>query len=192
MMQPKAKTQGMAERDALPSRRCKTLWRQSKLSKRRRQKGAEAGRAKAASAATATAELATQNHDESDQEPDAAANDVGLTDEEYMRLRMKHKVGTDLDTLNEESPSLLISSSLTTRITTTPSSRMAIRTMKRSTTRSSNAKQAESRRKAEIAAEKDQKIVDQIMESGRLFIRNLPFAASEDEIQSFFESFGTV
>ena len=53
-------------------------------------------------------------------------------------------------------------------------------------------KQAEQRRKAQEAAEKDQKIVDQIMESGRLFVRNLPFAASEDEIQGFFGSFGTV
>ena len=53
----------------------------------------------------------------------------------------------------------------------------------------------QARRDRERLAEeqrKDQENVDIIMQSGRLFVRNLPFAATEEELETFFATFGPV
>lgn len=191
VMQPKAKRKAWQNEDALPEQTMQDIVAPEQAIEKEAAKKAQR-QADAKAAFAAAAEQAAQSNDESDQEPDAAANDVGLTDEEYMRLRMKHKVGTDLDTLNDDSssaPHFEQSDDEKVDDAEQPDSDSDDEEVN---DEELERKQAESRRKAEIAAEKDQKIVDQIMESGRLFIRNLPFAASEDEIQSFFESFGTV
>ncbi|EST05859.1 RNA recognition motif domain protein [Kalmanozyma brasiliensis GHG001] len=193
VMQPKAKRKAWQNEDAIPEQTMEDIFAPveaiEKKAARRAQKKADAE-----ASAAAAAESAAQSKDaseESDAEPDAAANDVGLTDEEYMRLRMKHKVGTDLDTLHDPADTPQFEQSDDEKDAAAEESDPESED-EQVNDEELERKQAASRRKAEIAAEKDQKIVDQIMESGRLFIRNLPFSANQDEIQSFFESFGTV
>ncbi|CBQ71105.1 probable RNA-binding protein [Sporisorium reilianum SRZ2] len=197
VMQPKAKRKAWQNEDALPEQTMHDIVAPveaiEKKAARKAQKKADA-EAAAAAAAEAEATAASKNASEdSEPEPDATANDVGLTDEEYMRLRMKHKVGTDLDTLEEESPSVpQFEQSDDEKDDNDAADSDVDSDDEQVHDQEFERKQAELQRKAEKAAEQDQKLVDQIMESGRLFIRNLPFAANEDEIQAFFESFGTV
>lgn len=194
VMQPKAKRKAWQNKDALPEQSMQDIVAPveaiEKKAARKAQKKADA--AAAAAAATEATALSNGASEESDAEPepDATANDVGLTDEEYMRLRMKHKVGTDLDTLDEEPSSAPQFEQSDDEKNDDDSD--ADSDDEQLYDPDFERKQAELQRKAEQAAEKDQKLVDQIMDSGRLFIRNLPFAANEDEIQAFFESFGTV
>ncbi|SPO25066.1 probable RNA-binding protein [Ustilago trichophora] len=193
VMQPKAKRKAWQNEDALPEQTMQDIIAPVEvIEKKAAKKAAKKANAEAAASAAAKAAAQTSEaQDESEPEPDATANDVGLTDEEYMRLRMKHKVGTDLDTLEEDSSAPQFEQSDDEKDTKAQESNSDSED-EEVNDEELERKQAEQRRKAEEAAEKDQKIVDQIMESGRLFIRNLPFAANQDEIQSFFESFGTV
>lgn len=193
VMQPKAKRKAWQNEDALPEQTMQDIVAPEEAIEKKALKKAQK-KANADAAASAAAEAAAQSNeagDESEAEPDATANDVGLTDEEYMRLRMKHKVGTDLDTL-EDDPSVPQFEQSDDEKDDKADDSDSDSEDEQVNDEELERKQAAQRRKAEEAAEKDQKIVDQIMESGRLFIRNLPFAANEDEIQSFFESFGTV
>lgn len=48
------------------------------------------------------------------------------------------------------------------------------------------------RQRLEAAARQEQETIDTIMASGRLFVRNLPFAASEDELEAHFAQWGEV
>ncbi len=111
-----------------------------------------------------------------------------------MRLRMKHKVGTDLDTPLDDPAAPQFEQSGDENDKDEPAAADSDSDSDDEPVNDAEVerKQAAQRKKAQEAAEKDLKIVDQIMESGRLFIRNLPFSATDDEIQSFFESFGTV
>ena len=193
VMQPKAKRKAWQNEDALPEQTMQDIIAPVEAIEKKAAKKAQK-KASAEAAAAATAEAASQDHqaeEESDLEADATANDIGLTDEEYMRLRMKHKVGTDLDTPEDSSAVPQFEQSDDEKDGSGDESDSGSED-EQVNDEELERKQAEQRRKAQEAAEKDQKIVDQIMESGRLFVRNLPFAASEDEIQGFFESFGTV
>lgn len=199
VMQPKAKRKAWQNEDAPPEQTMQDIVAPEqaieKKAARKAQKKADA-QAAAVSAAEAEAETTAQQDSpsESTPEPDAAANDVGLTDEEYMRLRMKHKVGTDLDTLQESSSAPQFEQSDDEKDDAEAAAADSDSDAEDEQVKDEDfeRKQAQMQRKAQLAAEKDQKLVDQIMDSGRLFIRNLPFAANEDDIQSFFESFGTV
>ncbi|GAC98704.1 RNA recognition motif containing protein [Pseudozyma hubeiensis SY62] len=197
VMQPKAKRKAWQNEDAPPEQTMQDIVAPEeaieKKAARKAQKKADAAAA-ALSAAEAEATAQQDSPSESTPEPDATANDVGLTDEEYMRLRMKHKVGTDLDTLPESSSAPQFEQSDDEKDDANAAAADSDSDAEDEQVKDEafERKQAQMQRKAQLAAEKDQKLVDQIMDSGRLFIRNLPFAANEDDIQSFFESFGTV
>ncbi|KAI3492188.1 hypothetical protein L1887_43477 [Cichorium endivia] len=170
VMQPKAKRKAWQERrrDARADHGRHLLRRRGPSRRRppRRPRSRRKPRQRAAAAAAATGSNSAQADadDASEPEPDAAVNDVGLTDEETTR---PSPLRSDSESDSEDEADAVNDEEL-------------------------ERKQAAQRRKAEQAAERDQKIVDQIMESGRLFVRNLPFTATDDDIESFFESFGTV
>lgn len=207
VMQPKAKRKAWQNEDALPQQTMQDITApvdklENKAEKKaaKKKKAAQAAaqpqpQAQAQAQASASTGKTEEEAEAEAEEPDTVANDVGLTDEEYMRLRMKHKVGTDLDTLDatttaagpqfEQSDDEQDLDQADSTVSDS-SDEEEIKDEELEQT------QAAQRRKAEESAAKEQKIVDQIMESGRLFVRNLPFAASEEEIQGFFESFGTV
>ncbi|KAJ9478762.1 Multiple RNA-binding domain-containing protein 1 [Pseudozyma hubeiensis] len=197
VMQPKAKRKAWQNEDAPPEQTMQDIVAPEhaieKKAARKAQKKADA-QAAAVSAAEAETTAQQDSPSESTPEPDAAANDVGLTDEEYMRLRMKHKVGTDLDTLQESSSAPQFEQSDDEKDDAEAAAADSDFDAEDEQVKDEDfeRKQAQMQRNAQLAAEKNQKLIDQIMDSGRLFIRNLPFAANEDDIQSFFESFGTV
>ncbi|ETS60854.1 hypothetical protein PaG_04771 [Moesziomyces aphidis] len=201
VMQPKAKRKAWQNEDAMPEQTMDDIFSgveavEKKAAKKAKKQAKAEAEAAAAAAATGSNSAQADADDASEPEPDAAVNDVGLTDEEYMRLRMKHRVGTDLDTQDdptapqfeqsddEKDDKAVASASDSESDSDDEADAVNDEELER--------KQAAQRRKAEQAAERDQKIVDQIMESGRLFVRNLPFTATDDDIESFFESFGTV
>lgn len=107
---------------------------------------------------------------------DGAAKDETLSDLEYMRRRMRHKVAG-----GDEAP----------------------KAFEQSDSEASAASEAEDdvddapaaeRRRAQLeeAQRRDEENVDTIMESGRLFVRNLPYSATEDELETFFTMYGPV
>lgn len=198
VMQPKAKRKAWQNEDGLPEQTMEDITAPvEKLEKKAEKKAKKAAAADAkAQKDEAAAAVAEEAEEEAEAELGAAANDVGLTDEEYMRLRMKHKVGTDLDKVDDETtpagPQFEQSDDEKDDADNKADESDSDSEDEEVNDEELERKQAAQRRKAEAAAAKDQKIVDQIMESGRLFVRNLPFAASEDEVQSFFESFGSV
>lgn len=107
---------------------------------------------------------------------DGAAADEALSDLEYMRRRMRHKVAG-----GDEPPKVF----------------------EQSDSEDSEAEDeaedveeapAAERRRAQLEEEqrRDEENVDTIMESGRLFVRNLPYSATEDELESFFTTYGPV
>ena len=102
-----------------------------------------------------------------------AAADETLSDLEYMRRRMRHRVAG-----GDEPPKVF----------------------EQSDSEASEAEEeadeapAAERRRAQLEEEqrRDEENVDTIMESGRLFVRNLPYSATEDELESFFTTYGPV
>lgn len=201
VMQPKAKRKAWQNEDAMPEQTMDDIFSgveavEKKAAKKAKKQAKAEAEAAAAAAATESNSAKSGADDASEPEADAAVNDVGLTDEEYMRLRMKHRVGTDLDTQDdptapqfeqsddEKDDKAAASASDSDSDSDDEADAVNDEELER--------KQAAQRRKAEQAAARDQKLVDQIMESGRLFVRNLPFTATDDDIESFFESFGTV
>ncbi|PWZ01528.1 RNA-binding domain-containing protein [Testicularia cyperi] len=209
VMQPKSKRKAWQNEDALPEQTLLDITAPNDaLEKKAAKKARKAAEAAAAAAQTdggsgvglsadgaATTTAADSDDSDDEAEPDAVANDAGLTDAEYMQLRMKHRVGTDLEGVkdfeqsdDEQLPSLKHddhdhrsdSDSDSDSEDETPQDPQTLK------------RQEAQRRRAQEAARKDQETVDQIMQSGRLFVRNLPFSATEQELQSFFQSFGTV
>lgn len=108
---------------------------------------------------------------------DGAAADEGLTDLEYMRRRMRHHVAGGAEAparAFEQSDSEAESD---TEVREAPEEAAA----------------AEREREAlERQRRADEANVDTIMASGRLFVRNLPFSATEDELMAFFATYGEV
>lgn len=107
---------------------------------------------------------------------DGAAADEALSDLEYMRRRMRHKVAGDEPKAFEQSDEE--SESDDEDAEEAPAAE----------------EEAAARRRAQLEEKqrKDEENVDTIMESGRLFVRNLPFSATEDELAAMFESYGSV
>lgn len=107
---------------------------------------------------------------------DTAATDEQLSDLEYMRRRMRHKVaGGEEEKVFEQSDSEASSAS-------------------ESESESEDEAEENAQRRARLEAEqrKEEENVDTIMQSGRLFVRNLPFSATEDELDTFFSTYGPV
>lgn len=103
---------------------------------------------------------------------DHVAEDEELDDLEYMRRRMRHKIaGADEPKAFEQSDDEADADE----------------------DEAEENLPAERRRADLVAAQrKDEENIDTIMQSGRLFVRNLPFTATEDEVAAFFASFGPV
>ncbi|EPQ30657.1 uncharacterized protein PFL1_01558 [Pseudozyma flocculosa PF-1] len=122
-------------------------------------------------------------------EKDGAVNDEELDDLEYMRRRMRHRVGVGLE--DEADPKDKVEKAFEQS-----DDEDDVGEQEASESESEDEevvrKQEQQRKAAEETAQREQKIVDEIMESGRLFIRNLPYSASSDDIREFFESFGNV
>jgi len=118
-----------------------------------------------------------RKHDQAVQAPtDGAATNEALSDLEYMRRRMRHKVAGDEPKAFEQSDEE--SESDEEDAEEAPAAE----------------EEAAARRRAQLEEKqrKDEENVDTIMESGRLFVRNLPFSATEDELAAMFESYGSV
>ncbi|PKI83001.1 Multiple RNA-binding domain-containing protein 1 [Malassezia vespertilionis] len=102
---------------------------------------------------------------------DEAAKDDTLSDLDYLRRRMRHSVtGGEKTRAFEQSDS------------------------EEEEQEDVEFAAAQARRKAQLEEEqrKDEENVDTIMQSGRLFVRNLPFSATEEELEHFFAGFGAV
>lgn len=183
VMQPKSKRKGWQNEDAPPAQSLTDIMAPMEALEKKAAKKAKKEAFAQASPSTIVADPPAQEREES-VEPDSVANDAALTDAEYLQLRMKHKVGADMETpvasgkefqQSDEEPEEDSDSE--------EEEELDAQFIKR---------QEAQRRKAAEAAEKDQEAVDQIMESGRLFVRNLPFAASEEDIRKSFQKFGNV
>lgn len=115
---------------------------------------------------------------EDEREPETAPSDGAAQDEElddlaYMRRRMRYKVAG-------EAPPAFVQSDDEQE--------------EEEEEEEEEEDPAEVAHRAKLAEEqrKDEENVDTIMESGRLFVRNLPFTATEDELESFFAAYGPV
>lgn len=120
--------------------------------------------------------------------PDEALNDEGLTDMEYMARRMRRGVGKEGGT----------SANDVTRDKEFEQSDSEAGSDDESSDGEDDGapnpldeERAERERKElEEKARKDQEAVDTIMASARLFVRNLPFAVTEEELAVHFAQFG--
>lgn len=119
------------------------------------------------------------DEEEGYQDPQSSvALDEGITDLEYMYKRMRKTVGQDLE--NEEQNSQSSDENL-------------VGVVDSASSEDEEARKNEVEKKALAEkAQKDQDDVDAIMDSGRLFIRNVPFTATEEEIESYFAKYGVV
>lgn len=121
------------------------------------------------------------------QPQDSVATDEKMTDLEYMYKRMRRKVGVEPEEKGYEQSD-----------GEKDDARDGEELDEESAIDSDNddaaekLRQEKQRRRMEDKARKDQEDVDTIMESGRLFVRNLPFEASEEELQTYFSQYGTV
>lgn len=110
--------------------------------------------------------------------------DEGMTDLDYMYKRMKRKVGEDLevdDQKFEQSDSEKEEDDdKKSEVSEDSVDPIMVR------------KQQEEKRQLEEKAGQDEANVDTIMTSGRLFIRNLPFEATEEDLESYFAKYGAV
>lgn len=101
---------------------------------------------------------------------DGAAQNEELSDLEYMRRRMRHKVAGDAPPAFEQSDE----------------------DEEDEEDEEEDADAAAHRARLAEEEHRDEENVDTIMQSGRLFVRNLPFSATEDELESFFGAYGPV
>lgn len=115
--------------------------------------------------------------------PDAALNDEELTDMDYLARRMKRNVAAEEPVKTfEQSDSEDDKGDKDDDQDSDAESEVEDEVAK--------ARIEKQRLSAEEKAKKDQEAVDTIMASGRIFIRNLPFAASEEDVTKHFSSFG--
>ena len=112
---------------------------------------------------------------------DGAAADEELSDLEYMRRRMRHKVAGE----DSAPPPPTFEQSDSEEAEDEPASDDEIPEAERL---------ASERRRAKLEAQQrqDEENVDTIMASGRLFVRNLPFSATEDDVGAVFRQYGPV
>lgn len=117
----------------------------------------------------------------------ALANDEGMTDVEYMYKMMKRKVGTEF----EEKDDVKTFEQSDDEVDDNQKKR-ALSSEEEELDDAEKRRQERRQYALEKKARKDQEDVDTIMTTGRLFVRNLPFGAQEDEIEAFFSHFGEV
>lgn len=118
---------------------------------------------------------------------DNAASNEALSDLEYMRRRMRHKVA------GGEGPSPAFEQS-DSDSSDSEGDQDQDQDDEEDDEDDERDKEEAARRKAALEEQKrrDEENVDTIMESARLFVRNLPYSATEDELASFFSSYGAV
>lgn len=165
---------------------------QKKQKKKEREQQAEEQRNAQAAAASSTATQPVER----DATPDEALDDEGLTDMEYMARRMRRGVGKEEVATadariaaphNEKA----FDQSDSEADSDADDSESDDDAEEGSSTRTKE--QAERERKdLEEKARKDQEAVDTIMVSARLFVRNLPFAVTEEELSNHFAQFGPI
>ncbi|PWN52563.1 RNA-binding domain-containing protein [Violaceomyces palustris] len=132
---------------------------------------------------TPSSAMTDHDGDGDEEQKDEAVNDDGLTDLEYMRRRMRRRVGAEEEEREkafEQSEDEQDASSSSSEDEDDEDDVEALKALEKA------------KAQQEAQAKKEQETVDAIMETGRLFIRNLPFSATEEEIESFFSSFGHV
>ncbi|PWN26296.1 hypothetical protein BDZ90DRAFT_265235 [Jaminaea rosea] len=201
VMAPKKKRKTWQNEEDDPEERLKSApadeeTTDSKKERKRAKKEAKV-EADAAQAATTTADAndadGDDDDDNADMEQDEALNDEGLTDLDYMAKRMRRNVGLEQQAAQaaakkakqfEQSDSEAGSESSDSDQSDEESDEEEDEVTK--------AKQEKERLALEEKARKDQEAVDTIMGSGRLFIRNLPFSASEEDLEQHFAVFGPV
>lgn len=147
---------------------------------------------------------AGKDTDEAEKEvaADSAVNDEGMTDLEYMYKRMKRKVGADLEEEEqkafEQSDDEDAGGEKKKEIAASDESEEEEEEEKEEEEEEEEVdeKEAQKQERQRIAlekkAKKDQEDADSIMESGRLFVRNLPFETVEDDLEEYFSKFGQV
>lgn len=116
---------------------------------------------------------------ESESEPapsDGAAQNEELSDLEYMRRRMRHKVAGEAPPAFEQSDE----------------DEDEDDEEEEEEEEEEDADAAAHRARLAEEEHRDEENVDTIMQFGRLFVRNLPFSATEDELESFFGAYGPV
>lgn len=130
---------------------------------------------------------------ETDEVVDATVNDEGMTDLEYMYKRMKRKVGADLEEEEKafEQSDEEDSSNLNQQDDAAPSESEGEEEEDEIDEKEAQ-KQERQRLALEKKAKKELEDADSIMESGRLFVRNLPFETGEDDLEEYFSRFGQV
>ncbi|UZJ53036.1 hypothetical protein CBS101457_002356 [Exobasidium rhododendri] len=144
--------------------------------------------------ANGTSDKAENDRDEEDAlEQDAVVHDEGLTDLEYMYKRMKRKVGEDLeeqdkkfeqsDSEGDDDDEEKEEEDANDKTTDSDTEDVDEEEVK---------KQDRERADLEEKARKDQENVDAIMSNGRLFVRNLPFDATEEDLENYFAKSGEV
>ncbi|WFD35547.1 Multiple RNA-binding domain-containing protein 1 [Malassezia cuniculi] len=103
---------------------------------------------------------------------DGVAHNEELSDLEYMRQRMRHKVAGEAPPVFTQSDD----------------------EASENESESEEEDPAAEAHRAKLAEEqrKDEENVDTLMQSGRLFVRNLPYSATEDELEAFFSTYGPV
>ncbi|PWN45247.1 RNA-binding domain-containing protein [Ceraceosorus guamensis] len=129
----------------------------------------------------------TEEADDAPVKADAALDDEGLTDLDYMHRRMRRKIGGD----DEEE---------VTNATTKPKEfdqsdsedGDSVSDAESMMNEEEAAKAEKQRQELAVKAQQEQETTDTIMESRRLFVRNLPFTASETELEEFFGQWGAV
>ncbi|CEH17141.1 RNA-binding protein (RRM superfamily) [Ceraceosorus bombacis] len=117
----------------------------------------------------------------------AALDDEGLTDLDYMHRRMRRKIGGD----DEEE--VTNATAKPKEFDQSDSEDGDSVSDAESIIHEEEAARAEKQRQElAVKAQQEQETTDTIMESRRLFVRNLPFTASETELEEFFGQWGAV
>lgn len=165
--------------------------------KKKEKKKQEATGEAASQAARVASGLSHEESQQHDREvtPDEALNDEGLTDMDYLARRMKRNVAADLDVEGSKAaptaPAKEFEQSDSEAEDGNEDSSSEEEDAE-SDDEQAKRRQEEKQKALQEKARKDQEAVDTIMVSGRLFVRNLPFAASEEELHNHFAPFGTV
>ena len=149
--------------------------------KKKAQATESAGAAKVLDAAI----KASEGKENDDDAQDATVHDEGMTDLEYMYKRMKRKVGEEAE---EQDKKFEQSDSEADDDEQQGEAQSDMESIDEEEVKRQERERAELEKKAR----QDQENVDAIMASGRLFIRNLPFDATEEELERYFSRSGEV
>ncbi|CAO1615917.1 unnamed protein product [Parajaminaea phylloscopi] len=159
-----------------------------KKKRKKDRSAADVPAANESSTGLADGEGAAKSDDVDKEVPDPVANDEALTDLDYMHQRMKRNVGVNREEGREEPEKQFEQSDSEDDEGSASEDESADESEDEAT----RLRLDKERLALEEKSRKDQEAVDTIMESARLFIRNLPFSATEDDIESHFAVYGPV